>query len=105
MRKYVYVRIDIQDNRVWTTNPSVLDWIFNEVKKHIPSCATRYERLGLTGERVQFQLHQLQNKDYDVHEWIVRLLCENGYEPFNVTYTSEQHTTLHYIHFRQMIEE
>ena len=61
MRKCIYVRLIMGSANVWATDPSILNWILAEVKKQVPTCAVRGEELDLTGARIGFQLHQLQN--------------------------------------------
>ena len=103
MEKYIYVRISC-DNYIWASDPSVLSWVFTEVKKHIPNCATRGELHDVTGERVSFQLHQLNNKDFEVYVWIIKLLCENGYEPFEMVDIGKFITVPNYLHFKKKIQ-
>jgi hypothetical protein len=78
MKKYKYVKVKF--TTVWSTDPSIVNWIYDEIKKIIPTCAVREERYDLTGEKIGFELHKLQNKDNQVADWILRLLCENGFE-------------------------
>lgn len=103
MQKYVYVRLYETSPLVWATDPSVLDWIFGEVKKHVPTCAIRNEDYDLAGVRVGFTLHQLQNKELLVAKWLIRLLCDNGFEPFEVTPASDS-GMLRWLHFRRAVE-
>jgi hypothetical protein len=103
MEKYIYVRI-LSGNYIWASDPSVLNWIFTEVKKHIPSCATRNELHDVIGERVSFQLHQLNSKDTEVYMWLLKLLCENGYEPFEVIDAGTFISVPNILHFRKKIQ-
>ena len=99
MRKYIYVRLYFDPSgrtglaNVFCTDPKVLDWVLGFVKKHIPTCIATWEAFDLLSERCEFQLSQLDNKDRELTNSLVRLLCENGYEPFA---SSEN-----YMHFRK----
>ena len=103
MEKYIYVRISF-DNYILSSDPSILSWVFTEAKKLIPSCATRAEFYDVTGERVSFQLHQLNNKDFEVYVWLIKLLCENGYEPFEMIDIGKYTTAPNFLHFRKKIQ-
>ena len=84
MKKYLYVKVRFTD--VWSTDPSILDFIYYELQKVIPTCATRNEKQDIAGERISYQLHQLQNKDSQITDWITKLLCNNGFDPFDFFY-------------------
>ena len=105
MKKYKYVKVNY--TTVWSTDPSIVDWIYDEIKKIISTCAIRNEDFNLKGERIGFQLHQLQDKDSQVADWIIKLLCENGFEPFTFTYYGGGQSVLSigHFHFRKLIEE
>jgi len=87
------------------TDPSILEWIYNSVKKQIPSCATRDVIYNLTGETVGFRLHKLRGKDREVAYWLSQLLCEKGFEPFAASSAANERFYSEFIHYRQMIEE
>lgn len=61
-----------------STHPEVLDWIFAEVKRWVPSAHMREDRLykpayGITIDR-------LQGKDEEVGRRIVTFLSDNGFK-------------------------
>lgn len=103
MKKYRYVRVNSIRPVVTTTDPSILDWLYDEVKKLIPNCATKNELHDLMGERIGFSFHRLEDKDSKVARWILKLLCENGFEPF-ATSTGEVAQYHVDFHLRREIE-
>ena len=105
MARYRFVQLVRRQTEISSTDPSVIDWVVESVRKYIPSCDTRNHRHDLMGDVSVCELHKLQGKDAQVAEWLPRLLCENGFEPFAETAsTSEGDTETWYLHFRQRIE-
>ncbi len=99
MRKYIYVRIYFDPTgktglaNVFSTDPAVLDWVLSYTRKQIPGCVVKWESHDLSGSKSEFLLDQLDGKDREIANSIVKLLVENGYEP----YAHDQN----YMHFRR----
>jgi hypothetical protein len=85
MRKYIYVKVEVERPNVWATDPSILEWIFDAVKERVPNCTILNEKCDVTGARRFIHLFMLPDQERDVTPWLMRLLCENGFEPFAVT--------------------
>lgn len=66
---------------VWSTDQVTLNWIVEEVREHIPTCATRNERFSpLINDRLMgFELHKLNNSDEEVGAWLILRLFEEGW--------------------------
>jgi hypothetical protein len=102
MRKYTYVRIYFDPTgktglpNIYSTDPVILDWVFNQVRKYLPDCIVGWDSHDLTGARCEIQLDQIEDKDQALMSWIVRLLCESGFEPYAHAES--------YMHFRRFPE-
>jgi hypothetical protein len=99
MRKYIYARLYFDPTgktglaNIYATDQAVLDWVFAYIKKQIPGCIITWEGHDLNSVRSEFQLDQLENKDRELINSIVKLLCESGFEPY-------AHDA-NYMHFRK----
>ena len=104
MKKYIYVRAYTSSPTVWSTDPNIPDWIFQEIKKRIDTCESKpsMELFNLTGARIGFILHKLDKRKLEVASWIHKMLCESGFEPFTVSGDGDRF--LAFIHFRKEIE-
>ena len=61
------------------TDADVLEWITTEIKNLIPSSkSTSYQ---FNGEVFRINLEKLGGKDYEVSWWLIKQLCNQGWEP------------------------
>jgi hypothetical protein len=97
MKKYRFVRTELFNPYVWTTHPEIIDWLHNAIKKQIPTCDITDTQSDLTGEIIVCQFHKLKGKDREVAHAINKLLCDNGFQPFDMKGLV--------VHYRQEIEE
>jgi hypothetical protein len=103
MQKMIYVRVYFDPSgktglvNVFASDPAVLDWMFNQVKREVHTVKMSWEGYDLAGARVEFQLGGLEGKEREVMNSVVRLLCEQGYEPY-------AHDHQNYMHFRRQAQ-
>jgi hypothetical protein len=102
---YIYVTVDTFNCTVFSTSPAVIKWVLEDVKKAAPfATKIRGAMNDFSGKMCRFELHWLKDKDTEVALWIVRRLCEVGFEPFQVT----QHISPkpnNVIHFRKLAKK
>jgi hypothetical protein len=69
-----------------STDPDVLDWVFDDVQKFIPTATLFRDWRGVlpSGETYSYTIQKLKGTDRDVAWWIVKQLCLQGWEPFAV---------------------
>lgn len=69
---------------LYCTHVGVLDWLIEKAKEHAPKLDSRYVQKDIAGETCFLQLHKLDGKDERIARWLLKELCEHGWEPFNV---------------------
>jgi len=68
---------------LYCTDPQMLESIFTELKKLVPSCKRAAEAFKLaSGEVLGYSVHRLQGQDNLIFLWVVKQLCLQGWEPF-----------------------
>jgi hypothetical protein len=95
MDKYKFARlvlVSCSGVTLYTTAPSLIEWVQKTVKEMFPQCHQSVDKLiigpkGKNGDLPrgqQFVLHlsSFQNADTDVAFWLVDQLCGQGWEPF-----------------------
>ncbi len=81
---YAEIRWSAKGVRLYCTDDNILNWIASEIKKILPSSRTDEWKI-LTGSTSSLWLDKLQNKDGEVAFWILKQLCDRGWEPFSVS--------------------
>jgi hypothetical protein len=88
MKSGGYTRTGWTESGVYvsSTEAHAMDWVFDEVKKSIPTATLFKNWRGVfpSGEPYAYFMQKLQGKDGDVAWWIVKHLCCQGWEPFAV---------------------
>ena len=88
MPKFTYAIVHVT-GRIDFTTPALVDWVLSELKKVIPTAESRGWLPTIGGGRVTGGVwNKLNGQDALVSQWIIRLLCDNGFEPFAVTQTA-----------------
>ncbi|GEM_PF-3478810 len=86
MKKYKLITIFLNSsNRVeiHSTDSQTISWLITEVKELIPTCVAIYSRkLPSSNDLCLCALEQLQNQDGAVPWFMMKKLCEHGWEPF-----------------------
>ena len=74
--------------RLYTTDPTELDWMVSELKKIIPLYFIKPQNLRIkradklpSGETYCNWIDRLSFRDYDVLWWVIKQLCARGWEP------------------------
>ena len=103
MAKTIYVRVYFDPSgktglvNVFATDASVLDWLYNQIRRELHTCRITWEAADLWGARSEVQFGGVDGKEREVMNSIVRLLCDQGYEPY-------AHDAQNYMHFRRHIQ-
>ena len=90
MKKYILVEVKTRDSlngvSVTSTDPSVLNWVLTEVRKVVPKSewGNYWGQNELFGFVLGIQFKKLNNQDANVQQYIFKILCDNGYEPFAI---------------------
>lgn len=101
MKSYKYLSIYENAVVLKSSDPEILKWILDEVKKLVPRCQTRNEVSNSEGELYAFTIHQLKGQDQWIAYCILQKLCEQGWEPFAVSsYVANSRTEGDFIHLR-----
>jgi len=88
MIKYIFLELEYKYGphiNIKCTDREVLDWIVEIVKSQLPTCKdTRWLAHGFRGDPKPYVmcLHNLENRDDEIRWWVMKLLTENGWEPF-----------------------
>ena len=84
MESYAYTEIDATGSGIWlcSTDSESLERILTELRKSIPSLESRESSLLSSEDVYLLSLKRLQGQDVRVAFWILKQLCQQGWEPY-----------------------
>lgn len=104
MARYGFAEIVVSpykglDKKPWgvsvsTTDPQLLEWIRDKIKKLAPEVAFEIRKRKASGENCTAWLGERHLDYHALLWWLFTQLCEQGWEPFSVL-------SLEYISFRK----
>ena len=88
---------------IHSTDPVIYDAVLKAVQELAPDATYR----SIAGYQHYRVLHQLDNHDHEIFDFILRWLCTHGFEPFSV-YPGPQITSSSYAYsvynFRRLLD-
>lgn len=94
MNRYAVFRVSYSAYGVslWSSQSDALESVLADIKRLVPSA--RVDNLDNlpTGERFMSSVKNLGGNDFGVAWWIIRQLCDSGWEPFAYQYDQPSHT-------------
>lgn len=82
MKRFEYLSLYVSRSgiSVWSTDLEILEWITNEVEKHVPTSAIRNQKnIPTTDVLMKIGFHKLNNKDLDIGTFLFMSLPKQGW--------------------------
>jgi len=95
VKKCGYARVWWSTSGVWLycTESGVVDWILSELRKIVPTLKVSIAELP-SGDPYFWAISRLKGQDTIIGYWVIKQLCEQGWEPFAVQSDQDIHLRL-----------
>lgn len=89
---------------VFSSDSETLHALYEEVRKHVPSCRVKHETYDFNGELESYQLNKIPNVKYDkVCRYLPKVLVGFGWELIQVNFAGVHYSNSYY--FKKEYEE
>ena len=88
MKNYIYTRLFYNSTGIFikTSDPKTVDFVFEQVKKLVPGCELDREK----NRQGRARISQLKGRDEEIGDFVTKILCQSGWEPFAVSLYDSQ---------------
>lgn len=101
MKSYQYAELSFNDSgiSVSSTDQQVLDALLTELRTVVKNFRMKQKRELPSGGIYDIFIDKLSAENYDVGWWILKQLCQRGWEPFAISSAGEYNSYVTH-HFR-----
>lgn len=84
MAAYEYIKLSTGEGiHLFSTDRQTVEQLLTEANRYVKYYQTGVDRLP-SGEMYHWHIHHFEEKECDLYWWVVKWLCERGWEPFPV---------------------